>query len=134
MFEYHQFLELWLIFNKICCCRIQIKVFILWFGITVLWWLWYCCVSHKNKTFIFACYIGYLRYIEERSFRRFVEACLEETVIVYVDHLLIQVFISHWKDCFCLYSPVIYIVIFILQHDEPNDACDFRETISRKIL
>ncbi|XP_075666131.1 exocyst complex component SEC6-like isoform X1 [Castanea sativa] len=29
-------------------------------------------------------------YIEERSFRRFVEACLEETVIVYVDHLLIQ--------------------------------------------
>ncbi|KAK7831727.1 exocyst complex component sec6, partial [Quercus suber] len=29
-------------------------------------------------------------YIEERSFRRFVEDCLEETVIVYVDHLLIQ--------------------------------------------
>ncbi|XP_052188539.1 exocyst complex component SEC6 [Diospyros lotus] len=29
-------------------------------------------------------------YIEERSFRRFVENCLEETVIVYVDHLLIQ--------------------------------------------
>ncbi|CAO2842212.1 unnamed protein product [Amaranthus hypochondriacus] len=29
-------------------------------------------------------------YIEERSFRRFVEACLEETVVVYVDHLLIQ--------------------------------------------
>ncbi|KAG2665416.1 hypothetical protein I3760_15G007100 [Carya illinoinensis] len=29
-------------------------------------------------------------YIEERSFRRFVEACLEETVIVYVDHLLSQ--------------------------------------------
>ncbi|CAM8885510.1 unnamed protein product [Rhodiola kirilowii] len=29
-------------------------------------------------------------YIEERSFRRFVEACLEETVIVYVDHLLTQ--------------------------------------------
>ncbi|XP_039010663.1 exocyst complex component SEC6 [Hibiscus syriacus] len=27
-------------------------------------------------------------YIEERSFRRFVEACLEETAIVYVDHLL----------------------------------------------
>ncbi|POO00277.1 Exocyst complex component Sec [Trema orientale] len=32
----------------------------------------------------------YLRYIEERSFRRFVEACLEETVVVYVDHLLTQ--------------------------------------------
>ncbi|EPS57702.1 hypothetical protein M569_17115, partial [Genlisea aurea] len=29
-------------------------------------------------------------YIEERSFRRFVEACLEETVIVYVDRLLVQ--------------------------------------------
>ncbi|KAE8673949.1 Exocyst complex component SEC6 [Hibiscus syriacus] len=27
-------------------------------------------------------------YIEERSFRRFVEACLEETAVVYVDHLL----------------------------------------------
>ncbi|GAB4845218.1 SNARE-binding exocyst subunit S6 [Ancistrocladus abbreviatus] len=29
-------------------------------------------------------------YNEERSFRRFVEACLEETVVVYVDHLLTQ--------------------------------------------
>lgn len=29
-------------------------------------------------------------YIEERSFRRFVEACLEESIIVYVDHLLVQ--------------------------------------------
>ncbi|XP_073226473.1 exocyst complex component SEC6 isoform X2 [Cicer arietinum] len=29
-------------------------------------------------------------YIEERSFRRFVEACLEETVVVYVDRLLTQ--------------------------------------------
>ncbi|EOX92691.1 SEC6 isoform 3 [Theobroma cacao] len=29
-------------------------------------------------------------YIEERSFRRFVEACLEQTVVVYVDHLLTQ--------------------------------------------
>ncbi|XP_058084510.1 exocyst complex component SEC6 isoform X2 [Magnolia sinica] len=29
-------------------------------------------------------------YIEERSFRRFVEACLEQTVILYVDHLLSQ--------------------------------------------
>ncbi|KAJ4972759.1 hypothetical protein NE237_005933 [Protea cynaroides] len=29
-------------------------------------------------------------YIEEKSFRRFVEACLEETVVVYVDHLLTQ--------------------------------------------
>ncbi|GJW75641.1 exocyst complex component SEC6 [Tanacetum coccineum] len=30
------------------------------------------------------------RYMEERSFRRFVESCLEQTVIVYVDHLLAQ--------------------------------------------
>ncbi|CAN7086542.1 unnamed protein product [Brassica oleracea var. botrytis] len=29
-------------------------------------------------------------YVEERSFRRFVEACLEETVVVYVNHLLTQ--------------------------------------------
>lgn len=29
-------------------------------------------------------------YIEERSFRRFVESCLEETVVIYVDHLLTQ--------------------------------------------
>ncbi|GLJ11406.1 hypothetical protein SUGI_0166340 [Cryptomeria japonica] len=29
-------------------------------------------------------------YIEERSFRRFVEACLEETIVVYIDHLLTQ--------------------------------------------
>ncbi|CAN1181533.1 Exocyst complex component SEC6 [Linum perenne] len=29
-------------------------------------------------------------YIEERSFRRFVEACVEETVVVYVDHLIAQ--------------------------------------------
>lgn len=35
------------------------------------------------------------RYVEERSFRRFVEACLEETVVVYVDHLLTQVQLKH---------------------------------------
>ncbi|KAG9455342.1 hypothetical protein H6P81_008246 [Aristolochia fimbriata] len=29
-------------------------------------------------------------FIEERSFRRFVEACLEETIIIYVDRLLTQ--------------------------------------------
>ncbi|KAK3025692.1 hypothetical protein RJ639_042032 [Escallonia herrerae] len=29
-------------------------------------------------------------YIEDRSFKRFVEACLEESVVVYVDHLLTQ--------------------------------------------
>ena len=30
-------------------------------------------------------------YIEERAFRRFVESCLEETIVVYVDLLLNQV-------------------------------------------
>lgn len=34
---------------------------------------------------------SFRRYIEERSFRRFVEACIEETIVVYVDHLLSQV-------------------------------------------
>ncbi|KMZ56807.1 Exocyst complex component SEC6 [Zostera marina] len=29
-------------------------------------------------------------YIEERSFRRFAEYCLEETIVIYVDHLLAQ--------------------------------------------
>ncbi|KAG8072407.1 hypothetical protein GUJ93_ZPchr0006g43609 [Zizania palustris] len=39
----------------------------------------------------FADYFGDVKlYIEERSFRRFVEACLEETIVVYVDHLLTQ--------------------------------------------
>jgi hypothetical protein len=35
------------------------------------------------------------RYIEERPFRRFVEACIEETIVVYVDHLLSQVYRLH---------------------------------------
>ncbi|XVE83409.1 hypothetical protein DITRI_Ditri16bG0086800 [Diplodiscus trichospermus] len=40
----------------------------------------------------FGDYFSYVKmYIEERSFRRFVEACLEETAVVYVDHLLTQV-------------------------------------------
>lgn len=32
-----------------------------------------------------------LRFLEERSYRRCVELCLEETIVVYVDHLLTQV-------------------------------------------
>ena len=55
------------------------------------------CLIQIRHLFL-ACYFGYLRYIEERSFRRFVEACLEETVIVYVDHLLIQVFYFTFKS------------------------------------
>ncbi|KAI4352812.1 hypothetical protein L6164_007030 [Bauhinia variegata] len=39
----------------------------------------------------FGDYFGDVKmYTEERSFRRFVEACLEETIVVYVDHLLTQ--------------------------------------------
>lgn len=39
----------------------------------------------------FSDYFGDIKmYIEERSFRRFVESCLEETVVIYVDHLLTQ--------------------------------------------
>ncbi|XP_020408343.1 exocyst complex component SEC6 isoform X2 [Zea mays] len=39
----------------------------------------------------FADYFGDVKmYIEERPFRRFVEACIEETIVVYVDHLLSQ--------------------------------------------
>jgi exocyst complex component 3 len=39
----------------------------------------------------FADYFGDVKlYVEERSFRRFVESCLEETIVVYVDHLLSQ--------------------------------------------
>ncbi len=33
------------------------------------------------------------RYVEERSFKRFAEACLEDTIVMYVDRLLIQVWI-----------------------------------------
>jgi hypothetical protein len=33
------------------------------------------------------------RYVEERSFKRFAEACLEDTIVIYMDHLLIQVWI-----------------------------------------
>lgn len=49
---------------------------------------------YKLKYLLSALNVLWLRYIEERSFRRFVEACLEETVVVYVDHLLTQVFVE----------------------------------------
>ncbi|MCO5593047.1 hypothetical protein L7F22_047052 [Adiantum nelumboides] len=36
-------------------------------------------------------YFGDIKFfLEERSFRKFVELCLEDTVVVYVDHLLTQ--------------------------------------------
>ncbi|CAA7405804.1 unnamed protein product [Spirodela intermedia] len=39
----------------------------------------------------FGDYFGDVKmYIEERSFKRFVEACLEESIVIYIDHLLTQ--------------------------------------------
>ncbi|RVW47104.1 Exocyst complex component SEC6 [Vitis vinifera] len=63
--------------------------------LAMLHWCTPCSHSHgKEDAF---CYVKMsdiffkgMWYIEERSFRRFVEACLEETVVVYVDHLLTQ--------------------------------------------
>ncbi|KAL0800789.1 hypothetical protein Bca101_055964 [Brassica carinata] len=50
--------------------------------------------TRKVTEFLVATFSDYFTdvkmYVEERSFRRFVEACLEETVVVYVDHLLTQ--------------------------------------------
>lgn len=46
--------------------------------------------------------IIFASYIEERSFRRFAEYCLEETIVIYVDHLLAQV----WPISF---YPLIFI-------------------------
>eukprot|EP00249_Psilotum_nudum_P022154 c28394_g1_i1 orf=59-2332(+) len=52
---------------------------------------WYDGLVTEYLVETFADYFGDVRmYIEERSFRRFVEECLEETIIVYVDHLLTQ--------------------------------------------
>ncbi|XP_042012591.1 exocyst complex component SEC6-like isoform X2 [Salvia splendens] len=40
---------------------------------------------------IFGDYFAVVKtYIEERSFRQFVDACFEETIIVHVDHMLVQ--------------------------------------------
>jgi exocyst complex component 3 len=39
----------------------------------------------------FGDYFGDVKlYVEERSFKRFAEACLEDTIVMYVDRLLIQ--------------------------------------------
>ena len=53
------------------------------------------------------------RYIEERSFKRFVEACLEETIVVYVDHLLTQVIcVLQSSDLTDIYSSSWFIFYF----------------------
>ncbi|XP_077213192.1 SEC6 [Tasmannia lanceolata] len=52
---------------------------------------WYEGLVTEYLVATFGDYFGDVKmYIEERSFRRFVEACLEETVVLYVDHLLSQ--------------------------------------------
>ncbi len=43
------------------------------------------------------------RYVEERSFKRFAEACLEDTIVIYMDHLLIQVWIFLLHGIFRLF-------------------------------
>ncbi|CAL9161398.1 unnamed protein product [Musa hybrid cultivar] len=52
---------------------------------------WYEGMVTEYLVATFGDYFGDIKvYIEDRSFRRFVEACLEETIVVYVDHLLTQ--------------------------------------------
>ncbi|OAE20162.1 hypothetical protein AXG93_3818s1610 [Marchantia polymorpha subsp. ruderalis] len=52
---------------------------------------WYEGLVTEYLVATFGDYFGDVKlYIEERSFRRFAEACLEETIVVYVDHLLLQ--------------------------------------------
>ncbi|CAN6475838.1 unnamed protein product [Victoria cruziana] len=52
---------------------------------------WYEGMVTEYLIATFSDYFGDVKiYIEDRSFRRYVEACLEETIVVYVDHLLSQ--------------------------------------------
>ncbi|WOL17149.1 exocyst complex component SEC6 [Canna indica] len=52
---------------------------------------WYEGLVTEYLVATFGDYFGDIKvYIEDRSFRRFAEACLEETIVVYVDHLLTQ--------------------------------------------
>ncbi|KAG6488768.1 hypothetical protein ZIOFF_046789 [Zingiber officinale] len=52
---------------------------------------WYEGLVTEYLVATFGDYFGDIKmYIEDRSFRRFGEACLEETIVIYVDHLLTQ--------------------------------------------
>jgi hypothetical protein len=56
---------------------------------------WYEGLVTEYLVATFADYFGDVKlYVEERSFKRFAEACLEDTIVIYMDHLLIQVWIS----------------------------------------
>lgn len=48
------------------------------------------------------------RYVEERSYKRFAEACLETTIVMYVDRLLIQVCIHLSAGNIHFYAHVTY--------------------------
>lgn len=84
--------------------------------------LWFesCIVSSQVLT---TGYCDFLRYIEDRSFRRFVEACLEETIIIYVDHLLTQVKTIVYEDnntvvnlnitSSCMFGMVKFLNVFV---------------------
>jgi exocyst complex component 3 len=55
---------------------------------------WYEGLVTEYLVATFADYFGDVKlYVEERSFKRFAEACLEDTIVIYMDHLLIQVWI-----------------------------------------
>ncbi|CAK9200944.1 unnamed protein product [Sphagnum troendelagicum] len=52
---------------------------------------WYEGLVTEYLVATFADYFGDVKlYVEERSFKRFAEACLEDTIVIYMDHLLIQ--------------------------------------------
>lgn len=72
------------------------------------------------------------RYIEERSFRRFVEACLEETIVVYVDHLLTQVYNQNhlilflrfeWWPCTSYFTAVLLFQYMRVMGGEISENC-----------
>jgi exocyst complex component 3 len=52
---------------------------------------WYEGLVTEYLVATFGDYFGDVKlYVEERSFKRFAEACLEDTIVMYVDRLLIQ--------------------------------------------
>lgn len=52
---------------------------------------WYEGLVTEYLVATFGDYFGDVKmYVEDRSFQRFAEACMEETIVLYVDHLLTQ--------------------------------------------
>mgnify|MGYP000040536268 FL=1 len=50
-----------------------------------------CAIEVPSRAIKCGTVFSHDRFLEERSYRRCVESCLEETIVVYVDHLLTQV-------------------------------------------